>query len=53
MRFELKPMSFGEVLDGAFKIFRSNLVLFLGIEGLFSLPVSLISTCGLPSSEGY
>jgi hypothetical protein len=44
MRFELKPMSFGEVLDGAFKVFRSNLGLFIGIEALFSLPSVLITT---------
>jgi hypothetical protein len=44
MKFELKPMSFGEVLDGAFKVLRSNLVLFLSIEALFSLPTSLVST---------
>jgi len=44
MKFELKPMSFGEVLDGAVKVFRSNLVLFLGIAALFSLPAYLFST---------
>jgi len=44
MRFELKPMSFGEVLDGAFKVFRSNLGLFLSIEALFSLPSVFIQT---------
>jgi hypothetical protein len=43
MKFELKPMSFGEVLDGAFKVFRSNLGLFLTIEALFSLPTNLVS----------
>ena len=43
MKFELKPMSFGEVLDGAFKVFRSNLGLFLSIEALFSLPTILVS----------
>jgi uncharacterized membrane protein len=42
MRFELKPMSFGEVLDGAFKVFRSNLKLFLSIELLLALPSVLI-----------
>src|SRR5215831_9856889 len=44
MKFELKPMSFGEVLDGAFKVFRSNLRLFLSIEALFSLPAYLFSS---------
>jgi hypothetical protein len=38
MRFELKPLSFGEVIDGAFKILRSNLKLFLGTTLLFQLP---------------
>ncbi len=43
MRFELKPMSFGEILDGAVKVFRSNLVLFLTIGALFVyLPVLLL-----------
>ena len=42
MKFELKPMSFGEVLDGAFKIFRSNLGLFLSIELLLTLPSLVI-----------
>jgi hypothetical protein len=42
MRFELKPMSFGEVLDGAFKVFRSNLKLFLSIELLLASPSVLI-----------
>ena len=38
MRFELKPLSFGEVIDGAFKILRSNLKLFLGTTLVFELP---------------
>jgi hypothetical protein len=44
MKFELKPMSFGEVLDGAVKVFRANLLLFLSIEALFSLPAYLLSS---------
>jgi hypothetical protein len=43
MRFELKPLSFGEVLDGSFKIFRSNLGLFLGVALVFNGPTVLVS----------
>jgi hypothetical protein len=43
MRFELKPLSFGEVLDGSFKIYRSNVGLFLGIALVFNVPVTAIS----------
>jgi hypothetical protein len=42
MKFELKPMSFGEVLDGAFKVFRSNLGLFLSIELLLATPTIVV-----------
>jgi hypothetical protein len=38
MRFELKPLSFSEVIDGAFKILRSNLALFLVMSLVLSLP---------------
>ena len=38
MRFELKPLSFGEVIDGAFKILRSNLKLFVLTALVFELP---------------
>jgi hypothetical protein len=44
MRFELKPLSFGEVLDGAFKIFRANLRSFLTIALVFSIPSLLLSS---------
>lgn len=38
MRFELKPLSFGEVIDGAFKILRSNLKLFVLTTLVFQVP---------------
>ncbi|HET6150988.1 MAG TPA: hypothetical protein VFH68_25855 [Polyangia bacterium] len=38
MRFELKPLSFGEVIDGAFKILRGNLALFVLTALVFELP---------------
>ena len=44
MRFELKPLSFGEVLDGAFKIFRANLRTFLTIALVFNFPSLLLSS---------
>jgi hypothetical protein len=43
MRFELRPLSLGEVLDGAFKIFRVNLRLFLTIALMFAVPDALIT----------
>jgi hypothetical protein len=43
MRFELKPLTFGEVLDGSFKILRSNLGLFFGIAVAFDGPLLVAS----------
>jgi hypothetical protein len=43
MRFDLKPLSFGEVLDGSFKIFRGNLGLFLTVALVFNGPTVLVS----------
>jgi hypothetical protein len=44
MRFELKPLSFGEVLDGSFKIFRDRTGLFVSIAVVFHLPLTWAST---------
>jgi hypothetical protein len=43
MTFELKPLSFGEVLDGSFKILRSNLGSFLTIALVLNGPTVLVS----------
>ena len=61
MNFDLKPLSFGEVLDGAFKIYRNNLGLFLSIAALFALPTLVPSAWlqqnqivrGAPVPPGY
>ncbi len=39
MRFELKPLSFGEVIDGAFKILRQRLGVFIPLWLVFQLPI--------------
>ena len=52
MRFELKPLSFGEVLDGSFKIFRGNLGLFLTVALVFNGPTVLFSAALRLAQQG-
>jgi hypothetical protein len=43
MKFDLKPMSFGEILDGSFKILRLNPGVFIGIQLLYLVPSVALS----------
>jgi len=61
MNLDLKPLSFGEVLDGSFKIYRNNLGLFLSIAAVFAVPALVPSAWlqqnqivrGAPIPPGY
>ena len=40
----LHPMSFSDILDGAFKLYKANLVTILVVVGAFVVPVQLVSS---------
>jgi hypothetical protein len=42
MRYEIRARSFGEILDGAFQLYRNHLKVFLGITALFSFPAWIL-----------
>jgi hypothetical protein len=50
MRFELKPLSFGEVIDGSFKILRGNLKFFVLVSVVCELP-AMWGTAAMQSAQ--
>jgi hypothetical protein len=47
MRYELRPRSIGEIMDGAFKIYRDDLLTYLTISALILCPAYLVQACAL------
>jgi len=42
MAYNIRPLSFGEILDSGFRVFRDNFVLLAGISAIAGFPVSLM-----------
>ncbi len=51
MQFEVRQLSFGEVLDQSFKVLRSRFVLLTGIMALFYVPYTLVMSLMQPATE--
>jgi hypothetical protein len=49
MAYNIRPLSFLEILDSAFSVFRDNFVLLAGITIAVGLPVEMITVAGLNS----
>lgn len=39
---QLRPLGLGDILDGTFRLYRSNFVTFLGIVALLQVPIALL-----------
>jgi len=52
MRYELRPMSFGDILDGAFKLYRDHFVTFLAIAAIPTILVQLLTGLLFPDFVG-
>jgi hypothetical protein len=52
MTYNIRPLSFVEILDSAFSIFRDNFVLLAGISAVVLLPVELIMAAGFGGHPG-
>ena len=44
MAYNIRPLSFGEILDSAFSVFRDNFVLLAGIALIVGVPVETITS---------
>jgi len=52
MAYNIRPLSFGEILDSAFIVFRDHFVLLAGIALVVGVPIELIATAGAKSHSG-
>jgi hypothetical protein len=43
MAYEIRPRSFGEIIDGAFQLYRNHFGVFLGISLIFGIPMNLVT----------
>src|SRR5713101_6531093 len=50
MRYEIRAMSFGEILDAGFQLLRSHARVLIGISALLNVPVALFQTGSPPTS---
>ncbi len=52
MSYELRPLSFGEILDQAFKLLRDHFRVLIAITGCFYVPYSLITALSRTANAG-
>jgi hypothetical protein len=52
MAYNIRPLSFGEILDSAFSVYRDNFVVLAGIAVLVGIPVGLIAAAGVKANSG-
>ena len=43
MRYEIRAMSIGEILDAGFRLLRDHFVLLVGIASIFQVPLTMLS----------
>jgi hypothetical protein len=42
MAYDIRPLSFSEILDRAFRVYADNFIVFVGIAALFWIPVGIL-----------
>src|SRR6202521_1578851 len=47
MAYNIRPLSFGEILDSAFRVYRDNFVLLVGISAVVIVPIQLFAEAGV------
>ena len=55
MRYEVREMSFAEILDTGFRLLRDHYVLLVGIAAALNLPLAIANQMGweIPSPVGF
>ncbi|HUY28350.1 MAG TPA: hypothetical protein VMV27_13105 [Candidatus Binataceae bacterium] len=53
MAYDIHPLSFGEVLDGGFRVLRDNIVLLAGIAAVVFMPWGVLQALGQTSSHVF
>src|SRR5438876_9130822 len=48
--YDIRAMSFGEILDAGFQLLRNHARVLIGISALLNVPVALLQTVSPPAS---